>query len=88
MNKHINNKIFKIKNKDTILEFIPNNKEREIDYKRIVSIPYFGNLSHKIKRLLNDYNSTTVFRNISKLDKYIKLGKDPLRKMRKFKCYL
>ena len=63
INKHINNRIFQIKNKDTILEFIPNYKEREIDYKRVVSIPYFGNLSHKIKRLLNDYNLTIVFRN-------------------------
>ena len=38
-------------------------------------------MSHKIKRLLNDYNLTTVFRNTSKLDKYIKLGKDPLEKL-------
>ena len=74
INKHKNNRIFQIKNKDTILEFIPNNKKREIDYKRVASIPYFGNLLHKIKRLLNDYNLTAVFRNISKLDKYIKLG--------------
>ena len=81
INKHINNRIFQIKNKDIILEFIPNNKQREINYKRIVSIPYFGNLSHKIKRLLDDYNLTTVFRNTSKLDKYIKLGKDPLEKL-------
>ena len=49
INKHINNRIFRIKNKDTMLELIPNNKEREIDYKRVVSIPYFGNLSHKIQ---------------------------------------
>ena len=48
-NKHINNRIFQIKNEDTILELIPNNKEREIDFKRVVSIPYFGNLSHKTK---------------------------------------
>ena len=73
--------IFQIKNKNTILEFIPNNKQRKIDYKRVVFIPYFGNLSYKIKRLLNDYNLTTVFRNTSKLDKYIKLGKDPLEKL-------
>ena len=81
INKHINIRIFQIKNKNTILEFSPNNKQREIDYKRVVSIPYFGNLSYKIKRLLNDYNLTTVFRNTSKLDKYIKLGKDPLEKL-------
>ena len=80
-NKHINIRIFQIKNKNTILEFIPNNKQTEIDYKRVVSTPYFGNLSYKIKRLLNDYNLTTVFRNTSKLDKYIKLGKDPLEKL-------
>ena len=38
-------------------------------------------MSHNIKRHLNDYNLTTVFRNTSKLDKYIKLGKDPLEKL-------
>ena len=81
INKHINIRIFRIKNKNTILDFIPNNKQSEIDCKRVVSIPYFGNLSYKIKRLLNDYNLTTVFRNTSKLDKFIKLGKDPLEKL-------
>ena len=40
-----------------------------------------GNLSFKINRLFNDYNLTTVFRNTSKLDKYIKLGKAPLEKL-------
>ena len=82
-NKHINIRIFQIKNKNTILDFIPNNKQSEIDYKHVVSIPYFWNLSYKIKRLLNDYNLTTVFRNTSKLDKLIKLGKDPLEKLEK-----
>ena len=48
INKDINNRIFQIKNKNTMLEFIPNNKERDIDYKRVVSIPYFGKLSHNI----------------------------------------
>ena len=50
INKHINIRIFQIKNKNTILDFIPNNKQSEIDYKRVVSIPYFGNLSYKIKK--------------------------------------
>ena len=86
--KHINIRIFQIKNKNTILDFIPNNKQSEIDYKHVVSIPYFGNLSYKIKRHLSDYNLTTVFRNTSKLDKFIKLGKDQIRKIQKFKCYL
>ena len=40
-NKHINIRIFQIKNKNTILDFIPNNKQSEIDYKHVVSIPYF-----------------------------------------------
>ena len=29
---------------------------------------------------MKEYNITIVFRNTSKLDKYIKLGKDPLEK--------
>ena len=63
INKHINNRIFQIKNKNTMLDFNPNNKQSEIDYKRVISIPYFGNLSYKIKRPLNDYNLIAVFRN-------------------------
>ena len=31
INKHINIRIFQIKDKNTILEFIPNNKQRTID---------------------------------------------------------
>ena len=80
IDKHINNRIIQLKNKDKNPNFIINNKDREIDYKRVVSIPYNGKLSYKIKIILNEYNLTTVFRNTSKLDKYIKLGKDPLEK--------
>ena len=74
INKHIKNRIFQLKNEDRISFFIPKNNEREIDYERVISIPYYGNLSCKIKRQLKEYNMTTVFRYISKLDKYIKLG--------------
>ena len=63
----------------TFSELHPNN-EKEIDYKHVVSIPYYGNLSCKIKRQLKEYNITKVFRNTSKLDIYIKLGQDPLKK--------
>ena len=81
INKHINNRIFQLKNKDKNSDFIPKINEREIDYKRVVSIPYYGNLSYKIKRQLKEYDITTIFRNTLKLDKYIKLGKDPLEKL-------
>ena len=81
INKHINNRISQLKNKDTNLYFIPKNKEREIDYRRVVSILYYGNLSNKIKKQLKEYSITIVFRKISKLGKYIKLGKDPLEKL-------
>ena len=80
INKHIKNRIFQLKNKDKKSSFIPKNNKREIDHKRVVSIPYYGDLSCKIKWQLKHYNITTVFRNTSKLDKYIKLGKDPLEK--------
>ena len=80
INKHIKSRVFQLKNKDKNSFFIPKNNEREIDYKCVVSIPYYGNLSCKIKRQLKEYNITTVFRNTSKLDKYIKLGKEPLEK--------
>ena len=80
INKHIIKRIFQLKNKDKKSSFILKSNEREIDYKRVVSIPYYGDLTCKIKRQLKDYNITTVFRNTSKLEKYIKLGKDPLEK--------
>ena len=80
MNKYIKNRIFQLKNKNRNSFFIPKNNEREIYYKPVISIPYYGNLSCKIKTQLKEYNITTVFRNISKLDKYIKLAKDPLNK--------
>ena len=35
-----------------------------------------------VKFVSNDYNLTTVFKSTSKLDKYIKLGKDPLEKLK------
>ena len=80
INKQIKNRIFQLKNKDKNSFFIPKNNEREIDYKRVVTVPYYGNLDCKIKRQLREYNIITVFRNTSKLDKYIKLGKYPLEK--------
>ena len=52
-----------------ILNKLLNNKDREINYKRVVSIPYYKNVSYKIKRHLKEYNITTVFRSTSKLDK-------------------
>ena len=36
--------------------------------------------TYKIKRHLKEFNITTVFGNASELDKYIKLGKDALKK--------
>ena len=46
-----------------------------------MSFPYHGNISFTIRRILSDYNLKTVFRVDSKLDNFIKLGKDPLDKL-------
>ena len=43
----------------------------------IVSIPYYGNLSEVVKRLLQKYEVKIVFRINSKFDRFITLGKDP-----------
>ena len=43
------------------------NNEREIDYKRVVSIPYYGDLSCEIKRELKDYIKTSF-------QKHFKIG--------------
>ena len=46
-----------------------------------MSIPYHGNISFTIRRILADYNLERVFRVDSKLDNFIKLGNDPLDKL-------
>ena len=43
----------------------------------IVSIPYYGNLSEVVKRLLQKYDVRIIFRINSKFDRFITLGKDP-----------
>ena len=43
----------------------------------IVLIPYYGNLSEVVKRLLQKYEVKIVFRINSKFDRFITLGKDP-----------
>ena len=43
----------------------------------IISIPYYGNLSEIVKRLLQKYEVEIVFRINSKFDIFITLGKDP-----------
>ena len=42
-----------------------------------VSIPYYGNLSEIVKRLLQKYDVKIVIRTNSKFDRFITLGKDP-----------
>ena len=44
----------------------------------MVSIPFYGNISFTIKRILSDFNFNTIFRLDSKLDNMIELGKEPL----------
>ena len=41
-------------------------------------IPYFGQISQKIKNILNSHNITTSFRNNCSFKQFIKLGKDAL----------
>ena len=43
----------------------------------IISIPYYRNLSEVVKRLFQKYDVKIVFRNDSKFDRFIALGKDP-----------
>ena len=57
---------------------INNNENNKFNSRRFVSIPFVGNISFTIKRILSDFNLKTIFRVHSKLDKMIKLGKNPL----------
>ena len=45
---------------------------------RTILIPFYDKISQKIKRILNTYNINTIFRVNSKLNSFIKLGKDLL----------
>ena len=64
----LNNNIKNLKNS---LENSSNNRAP------IVSIPYYGNLSDVVKRLLQKYEVKVAFRINSKFDSFITLGKDP-----------
>ena len=43
----------------------------------MISFPYYDDISEHIKILLNKFEMRTVFRNETKLNKFITLGKDP-----------
>ena len=79
INKHITKRLFEIISKRNHC-----NNDLKISLNdsmntnvSVVSIPYYGNLSEIVKRLLQKYDVKVVFRINSKLDKFIILGKDP-----------
>ena len=51
---------------------------QQFNKKPIISIPCYGDIFENIKRLLNQFETKTVFRRESKLNKYVKLGKETL----------
>ena len=73
--KHINKRILEIRNR--------NNNKLDIDKvtelnKSVISFPHYGDVSENIKRHFKDINVRIVFRSESKLNTFIKTGKDPL----------
>ena len=81
--KHINNRIHEIhmKKNNLISKVIDDNSQ--LLQKPIITFPYYGNISEKIKTFINKLGVRTVFRSGTKLSKFIKVGKDPLDKMDK-----
>ena len=44
----------------------------------IITIPYYGTISANIKRVLNKYQINTIYRINFKLNRLVRLGKDPI----------
>ena len=51
---------------------------QQLDQKPIISFPYYDDILENIKRVLNKFEVRTAFRNGTKSNTFIKLGKDPL----------
>ena len=78
--KDINKRSLEIRNRNN--NKLDINKVTEL-IKSVVSFLYYGDLSENIKRLFKDINVRTVFRSESKLNTFIKTGKDPLQYLNK-----
>ena len=83
----MNNYPIKLINKQITerITYLNNNKDRKLSYNqkpdsnnKYITIPYFGQISQKIKNILNSYNIKTSFRNNCSFKHFIKLGKDVL----------
>ena len=79
IDKHIKKRLKEIhlKLKNNIKNFKKSLENSSNNRAPIVSIPYYGNLSDVVKRLLQKYEVKVVFRINSKFDSFITLGKDP-----------
>ena len=67
------------------ITYLNNNRDRNLSYNqkpdsnnKYIMIPYFGQISQKIKSILNSYNITTSFRNNCSFKQFIKFAKDAL----------
>ena len=73
--KHINKRILEIRNRNN--NKLDINKITQLN-KSVISFSYYSDVSENIKRLFKDINVRIVFRSESKLNTFIKTGKDPL----------
>ena len=83
--KHINEKILEIRNRNN--NKLDIKKVTELN-KSVISFPNYGDLSENIKRLFKDINVRIVFRSGSKLNTFIKTGKDPLEFLTRRMSYI
>ena len=78
--KHINKRILEMCSRNN--NKLDINKVTELN-KDVISFPYHGDLSENIKRNFKDINVRIVFRSESKLNTFIKTGKDHLKCLNK-----
>ena len=78
--KHINKRILEIRNRNN--NKLDINKITQLN-KSVISFSYYSDVSENIKRLFKDINVRIVFRSESKLNTFIKTGKDPLECLNK-----
>ena len=87
INKHINNRLNEIRNKqngndnNNISIDLENRNKNKIDFRKTIKIPYTEKFSNNISRLLRKFDINIVHNIPYKLNKYIKKGKDNLKNM-------
>ena len=74
--KHINKRIVELN--ERIKKPKQNIDIEKKEKEKIITIPYYGTISENIKRVLNKYQINAIYRINFKLNRFLRLGKDPV----------